>query len=345
MPRPSSETILLPENRLAIFDPPSRRRLGRVSGAAVIVLATALSGCFGSGDAPLQGYVEGTYVYVAAEGPGRVIARQATAGTRVAEGDPLFSLDEADQREAVAGAEARLAQARAQLANLMTGKRPEEIAVLEAELARVRSTFTNLEEEYRRMAQLRENGIVAQSVVDAAKTARDEAEAQVESAERQLEVARLPARPEEIQAAERNVAAEEAALARAQIQLDRRQIKAPEAGLVEETYFEVGELVAMGQPVVSLLPDANRKVRFFVPEALLSSVAPGDQVSVGCDGCADGLTAEVTFVATQAEFTPPIIFSRDSREKLVYRVDARPLGEAAALNVGQPVDVRLGARE
>jgi HlyD family secretion protein len=270
------------------------------------------------------------------------VARPANAGQRVAEGGPLFSLDESDQTEAVAGAEARLAQAKAQLANLMTGKRPEEIAVLEAELARVRSTFANLDEEYRRAAQLRQSGIVAQAVVDAAKTARDAAEAQVEAAERQLEVAKLPARPEEIQAAERNVAAQEAALAQARIQLERRRITAPEAGLVEETFYEPGELVAAGQPVVSLLPDANRKVRFFVPEDRLADVAPGAMVGVSCDGCDDGLTAEITYVSTQAEFTPPIIFSKDSREKLVYRVDAQPVGAAASLNVGQPVDVRLG---
>jgi HlyD family secretion protein len=314
-----------------------------VAHAAAIGVTVMLAGCFWAGDAPLQGYIEGTYVYVAAEGSGRITERPAAAGAIVAEGDLLFALDDAEQKEAVAEAEARLAQAEAQLADLMTGQRPEEIAVLEAELARVRSAFANLDEEYKRMAQLRQNGIVAQSVVDAAKSARDEAEAEVEAAEHQLEVARLPARPEEIEAAERNVAAQDAALAQAQIQLDRRAIRAPESGLLEETYFEVGELVTMGQPVVSLLPDANRKVRFFVPESLLSAITLGDVVSVDCDGCAEGMTAEVAFVATQAEFTPPIIFSRDSREKLVYRVDARPLGETASLNVGQPVDVRLGA--
>jgi HlyD family secretion protein len=302
----------------------------------------ALAGCFWSSEAPLQGYIEGTYVYVAAEGSGRVTERPVAAGAAVAAGDLLFALDDAEQKEAVAEAEARLAQAEAQLANLMTGQRPEEIAVLEAELARVSSAFANLDEEYKRMLQLRENGIVAQSVVDAARAARDEAEAEVEAAGHQLEVAKLPARPEEIEAAERNVAAQEAALAQAEIQLGRRRIRSPANGLVEETYFEVGELVTMGQPVVSLLPDANRKVRFFVPETLLSAVSLGDVVSVGCDGCAEGMTAEVAFVATQAEFTPPIIFSRDSREKLVYRVDARPLGETVRLNVGQPVDVLLG---
>ncbi|MCR4281763.1 MAG: HlyD family efflux transporter periplasmic adaptor subunit, partial [Bauldia sp.] len=214
---------------------------------------------------------------------------------------------------------------------------------LAAQLAQVKTTFHNLVEDYKRKLALRENGVVPQSAVDAAKTARDAAQSQAIAAERQLEVAQLPARPDEIEAAERNVAAQEAALAQARIQLERRQIKAPAAGLVEETFFEPGELVTAGQAVVSLLPDANRKIRFFVPEARLSEVAPGKAIAVGCDGCAAGLTAVIDFVATAAEFTPPIIYSKDSREKLVFRVDARPLGETAKLNVGQPVDVRLDA--
>jgi HlyD family secretion protein len=300
----------------------------------------ALAGCTGS-DAPLQGYVDGTYVYVAADAGGRVTARPATAGTRVKAGDVLFTLDDADQKEQVAGAEARLAQAQAQLANLQTGQRPEEVAVLASNLSAARTALTQATDDYMRKVTLLQKAVVAQSVVDDAKAKRDSAQAQADAAERQLLVAKLPARQEEIDAAEKNVAAMQADLAQAHTALDRRQVKAPADGLIEETFFEPGELVAAGQAVVSLLPDANRKVRFFVPERLLASVAPGKTVSVGCDGCPTGMTAEVTFVASQAEFTPPIIYSKESRDKLVFRVDARPVGDAVQLKVGQPLDVRL----
>jgi HlyD family secretion protein len=310
-----------------------------------VLLATALplllAGCFGSGERTLQGYVEGTYIYVSAESAGRVVARPAAAGSRVNAGDVLFSLDDADQKAAVAGAEARLAQARAQLANLQTGKRDEEVAVLAAAVSSARTTFQNTQDDYRRKLQLFAKGVVPQSAVDVAKTATDTAQAQVDSTERQLQVSRLPARPEEIEASERNVAAQEAALEQAKIQLDRRQIKAPAAGLVEETFYEPGELVATSQPVVSLLPDANRKVRFFLPEPLLATVKPGMTIAIGCDGCTTGLQAEIELVSTAAEFTPPIIYSKDSRDKLVFRVDAKPLGAAADLKVGQPLDISL----
>jgi HlyD family secretion protein len=301
----------------------------------------ALAGCSNGGGQTVQGYVEGTYVYVSAESGGRLVSRPATAGARVAEGDLLFAIDDADQTAAVAGAEARLAQAQAQLANLKTGERPEEVSVLAATLTSARATAQNAEDDYRRKLQLKQNEAVAQSVVDTAKTAADTAEAQVDVAQRQLEVARLPARPEEIDAAERNVTALQSDLTQAQTALGRRTVKSPAAGLVEETYYEPGEMVTAGQPVVSLLPDTNRKVRFFVPERLLAKVGLGDEVAVTCDGCASGLKGKVEFVATAAEFTPPILYSKDSRDKLVFRVDARPEGDAGKLKVGQPLDIHL----
>lgn len=300
-----------------------------------------LAGCFGSGDPSLQGYVEGTYVYLGAEAGGRIVERPVVAGQKVAEGDLLFRLDDADQKEAVAGAEARLAQARSQLADLLTGKREEEIGVIAAQLSEARTALKNADDDYTRKLLLREKGVVAQSAVDDAKAKRDSAAAAAEATERQLQVAKLPARPEEITASERNVAAQEAALAQSKIALDRRTVKAPAAALVEETFYSPGELVMAGQPVVSLLPDANRKVRFFLPEDQLASVAVGTTVGVGCDGCDKSLSAKVDFIATDAEFTPPILYSKDNRQKLVYRVEAKPVGATSALKVGQPVDITI----
>jgi HlyD family secretion protein len=307
----------------------------------VCAAALALSGCFGNGGDQLQGYIEGTYVYVSAEASGLVVERPVKAGDTVAEGALLARLDDADQKEAVAGAEARVAQARAQLANLQSGKRAEEISVIAAQLEEALSALNLAEENYQRQSVLRERGIVAQSVVDDAKAKRDTAKANAEATERELLVAKLPARPEEIAAAERNVAAEEATLAQARIQLERRHLTAPADGRIEETFYEVGERVNASQPVVSLLPDANLKVRFFLPEEKLASIAIGDRITVSCDGCADGLTAEIDRIATEAEFTPPVLYSKDSRTKLVFRIEAKPLDAATALKPGQPVDVTL----
>lgn len=313
-------------------------RAGRIA-----VLALLLAACASGGDAPVQGYVEGIYVYISADRAGRIVARPASAGTTVAQGDVLVRLDESDEVEAVAGAEARLAKAEAELANLRSGKRPVEISVIEAQLSEARANFALAEEEYQRQLVLREKGVVSQAAVDNAKARRDAAEASVQAIEHELEVAELPARPEVIAAAERNVAAEQAALAQARIALERRTLTAPETALVEETFFEPGEYAAAGAAIVSLLPDANRKIRFFVPEPRLATVAIGSRVSISCDNCTAGLEGEVTFVSSAAEFTPPVIYSKDVRNKLVFRVEAKPLGGATELKVGQPVDVTLPA--
>lgn len=313
------------------------------STAAVTVALLVLAGCSDGGEGPLQGYIEGTYVYVSADAAGRIVSRPASAGATVVAGAVLALLDDADERQAVAGAEARLAQAEAQLANLRSGKRPVEISVIEAQLSEAEANFALAEEEYQRQLILREKGVVSQAGVDNAKARRDAAEASVLAITHELDVARLPARPEEITAAERHVAAEEAALAQARTALERRTLAAPEAGLVEETFFEPGEHAPAGAAIVSLLPDANRKIRFFVPEPRLAAVAIGSRVAVACDGCSSGLEGEVTFVASAAEFTPPVIYSKDVRDKLVFRVEARPLGAALDLKVGQPVDVTLPA--
>lgn len=312
-------------------------------GIVMSAAALALTACLGEHEADIQGYVEGTYVYVSAENAGLIVERPVSAGDNIEEGALLVRLDDDEQREAVAGAEARLAQAKAQLANLLSGQRAEEISVIAAQLQEARASFNLAEDNYQRQLVLRQRGIVAQSVVDDAKTNRDTASANADAVERQLIVAKLPARPEEIAASERNVAAEEASLAQAQILLDRRRLIALAAAHVEQTFYEPGERVSADQPVVSLLPHDNRKVRFFLPEVKLAGVTIGDRIAVSCDGCEDGLTAEIDRIATEAEFTPPVLFSKDSRDKLVFRVEARPLGAAADLKAGQPVDVKLMA--
>jgi HlyD family secretion protein len=125
-----------------------------------------------------------------------------------------------------------------------------------------------------------------------------------------------------------------------QTRLDRRKIASPVTGSVEQIYFRVGEMVPAGKPVVALLPPGNLKVRFFVNEAALPHIKLGDAVKVQCDGCADDLTAAVSFIARTSEFTPPVIYSNEERAKLVFLVEARPQ-RPDRLRVGQPVSVTL----
>ncbi len=136
----------------------------------------------------------------------------------------------------------------------------------------------------------------------------------------------------------------QARLNSSQTKLTRRKAFSPAVGTVQQIYFRVGELVPAGRPVVAILPPGNMKVRFFVNEAMLPKIALDETVRIQCDGCPNGLTARVSFIARTAEFTPPVIFSLEERHKLVFMVEALP-EKPEALRVGQPVTVTLAPNE
>jgi HlyD family secretion protein len=135
-----------------------------------------------------------------------------------------------------------------------------------------------------------------------------------------------------------NLRVAEARVNTSQTKLERRRMKAPIAGTIQQIYFREGETVAAQRPVISILPPGNMKVRFFVPEPELPKLKVGDDVRVNCDGCPGDITAKVYFIATTAEYTPPVIYSLNERSKLVYLIQARP-NKPDSLRVGQPVSV------
>jgi len=136
----------------------------------------------------------------------------------------------------------------------------------------------------------------------------------------------------------------EAQLGAARTRLDRRKLASPVAGIIQQVYYRPGETVPASRPIIAVLPPGNIKIRFFIPERLLARIAIGDEVRITCDGCASNITAPVTFISRNVEFTPPVIFSLEERSKLVYLVEARP-AQTEMLRVGQPVSVEMKLRE
>jgi HlyD family secretion protein len=295
-------------------------------------------------DAIFQGYVEGEFVEVAPEVGGRIVELPVRLGDQAETGDLLLRLDDAEARAAVAQAEAELARAEAQLANLTEGQRPPEIAVIEAEIDEAEASLETAQKELERQHALFAERVISEARLDQAREAVSVAEARRASAERRREVATLPARTPEIEAGERAVEAARAALQQARTRLSKYVVNAPVAGRVEDVHYEVGEVAASGAPVLSLLPADGRKVLFFVPEAARPALEVGQVVSIACDGCPTGITAEISFLGAEAEFTPPIIFSRETRGKLVFRAEAALSGAGARLPLGQPVDVASALR-
>jgi HlyD family secretion protein len=240
-------------------------------------------------------------------------------------------------------AKRRLEQARAQLGDLRKGLRPTEVAALQAQLQQAASARNLAEIELARMEKLLASGAVSAQDFDRAKSVRDQQKQLVARIEADLQTARLGGRSDQIAAAEANVRALEAAATRAEWELSRKSQHAPVAGLVYDTLYRSGEYVIAGRPVVALLAPGNIKVRVFVPEVRLASIHVGDPVTVTVDGLTERFMGKVSYISPKAEYTPPVIYSRESRDKLVFMVEAVFSPETAVrLNPGQPVDLRFG---
>ena len=308
----------------------------------LLPLALALSACGNSAPTGLQGYVEGEYVRVAAPFAGTLIKLDTQRGAVVVPGTPLFSLEAESEDAARREAEEQVRRAQAQVDDMKKGRRPSELDAVRAQLSQAKVAAAFSEKEYQRALELVSKGFVSPQRADETKAARDRDRDRVAELNAQLETAQLGSRPDEIRAAEAEAEAARHSLAQADWKLRQKSVSSTVGGTVTDTLFVLGEWVPAGAPVVAVLPPANVKVRFFVPEPQLGSVKVGQKVSLNCDGCAGAVSANVSFIAPQAEFTPPVIYSKDSRAKLVFLVEARPAaGDAAKLHPGQPVDVTL----
>ncbi|MDR2924754.1 MAG: HlyD family efflux transporter periplasmic adaptor subunit [Azoarcus sp.] len=310
---------------------------------AVCIATCILAGC-GHDDAPsYQGYVEGEFLYLAAPQAGYLKSLDAPRGTRVSEGQPVFAVAADPDIDALQEAEARADSARGKVENLKEPRRQTEIATLEANLraalANLRLAKTRLE----RQKSLAHENFVSQAAIDEAIGNYDQALAQAQAARQQISTYQdTLGREPEVRSAEAELQAAEAQTAQRRWTVERKTVSAPAAGEIADTWYRPGEWVPAGAPVASLLPDDRRRLRFFIPETLLARVQIGQTIEARCDGCAAPIRAVIDFIAPQAEFTPPVIYSQESRGKLVFRVEAAPAREqAAALRPGLPVDVRL----
>jgi len=200
-------------------------------------------------------------------------------------------------------------------------ERQSETAALEQaekNLAQAKAGLTLSESTFQRRKELRDSpsGVVSAEEFDRARMQRDADAAQV--------------------------AALQAAWDKAKWAFDQKQQFAPADAQVHDTLYRQGEFVAAGNPVVALLPPGNLKVRFFVPQEMLPQIKTGQSVSVHCDGAAKSFSATVNYISTQAEYTPPVIYSRETRTELVFMIEAKiSPADAAAVRPGQPADVTL----
>lgn len=285
------------------------------------------------------GYVEGETSLIAPPSAGRLIERPVNRGDRVKKDDRLFVIDPVVAKAEVARTEAALAEAKARYENLLTGKRQEELDVIRSQQRETEAALVMAETELKRQSDLVARGYGTRQVYEQAESQARQLRSRLASLAAQEKVANLAARPDEIDAAKTLIVQGQAHLDQARKKLEDVMPVAPEDALVENTFFNIGEWVPAGTPVLSLLPPSRIKLRFFVPEEDIAKAKPGDKVSFTCDTCPPNLTASIIYISPRAEFTPPVIYSQSARTKLVFLVEARPDSIDTALPPGLPVNV------
>lgn len=296
-------------------------------------LLLVLAACSGEQPEVFNGYAEAELVRVASPVGGQLLRLDVQRGAEVQAGQPLFLLEQGSENAAVAEAAARLQQAEAQVSpGAEAGGRKTDLSVLTAQWQAARTELAQADADLGRQRRLAAQGFYSGAGLETQSSRRAGAAAKLAEVEAQMRVARA------------GVNAASAQLAQSNWRLGQKAVAAPVVARVEDTLFRVGEWVPAGAPVVSLLEAGAVKARFFVPETVLPRFKVGGKVILHCDGCAAPLPATISFIARNAEFTPPVIYSRENRSRLVYLLEAIPAAiDAGKLRPGQPLDVRLEA--
>jgi len=292
------------------------------------VTALCVAGCSAPEDNHWLGYVEGEMALIAPPQPGWLTSINVARGAEVKPGDALFTLDAVREIAARDNANAAIAAAKDQ-----ANQAAAQIAQARAQQTQIEADIERDQKELVRQQELVRIGGSARRDLETAQAAYDSARAQrsqTVALQTQAAAARSQAEAQARQA--------QANLVTAEFNLSERTVHALVAGEIQDLYFRQGEYANAGAPVLALLPPANVFVRFFVPEPQLSTLKLGDRVRLACDGCAPNLTGTVSFIAAQAEFTPPVIYSIGNRERLVFKAEARVPG-GLPLRPGLPVDV------
>ncbi len=295
---------------------------------AVIALTMLLAACAPEENTRWLGYVEGEAVLVAPPQPGWITSLNVQRGQQVKVGEPLFTLDAIRESAARDNAQAQITAAREQGEQAMA-----QLAQAKAEQAQIEADIDRTAKELARQQDLVRIGASPRRDLETAQAAYNSAVArrsQTQALQGQALAARRQADAQAKQAT--------ATLDTAAFNLSQRAVTSLVPGRVENVFFREGEYVGNSAPVVSILPAGNVFVRFFVPQAEVANLMLGTEVHIGCDGCPPDLMATISFIASDVEFTPPVIYSVGNRERLVFKAEARaPMG--LPLRPGLPVEV------
>jgi HlyD family secretion protein len=307
----------------------------------VIALTVMLHGCAQDGSPlPLVGTLERDRIALIAEASEQIIEIRVAEGDVIDRGDVVMQLDSSRQDVEVRRARAQRDVAAQRLAELVRGPRAEEIRAAQARLTGAQDNLAVQTREYRRVADLVDRQLLAQSELDRAQNALETADAEVESLSASLEALIVGTTAEELGQAQAQLDAAEAALQAREILADRMTIHAPRDGRVEAIPYKLGAQPRVGDTVLSMLADAAPYARVYVPAALHARLRAGMRAQVRVDGIDAPFAAQVRYVAAEAAFTPYYALTERDRGRLSFLAEVTLLDDAArALPSGVAVDV------
>jgi HlyD family secretion protein len=322
-----------------------RKVVAAVAAVAALSAAGVLVLWPGSPDGAVvaSGTVEATAADLGFNAPGRIAEIQVREGDVVARGQVLARLDASELEARLRAARAQVSAARAVLAELEAGARSEDVA---QGRSAVRAAARRLEDATREAARARrlyEGGAISRESLDRAETAEELAAAAMDQARQQLGVLESGTRPERVAAQRAAVESAEAVARQAEAALENATILAPSDGRVTIRHREPGETAQPGLPVLTVMNPSDRWVRIHVPENQIGALSIGQAAEVTSDTFRGRTyTGRVVFIASEAEFTPRNVQTREERVKLVYAVRVQIEDDPAfELKPGMPADVRL----
>lgn len=299
-------------------------------------------GCQKSNTQIYSGYAEAEYVNISSTQSGKLDKLFVRRGDKVSINSNLFALECENEVLALKQVSSDLAAAEATLKDYQKGSRPEEIKVIEAQLAQATANADNADNQWKRNKTLYPANAVSKTQLDDSEALAKATSAKVKELQDTLKVAKLSKRLDQITAQKERVEQLRSALKQAQWKVDEKGVKSRYDALVFDTLYREGEFVPTGGIIIRLLPPENIKIRFFVPQSVAESLQIGNTVSIIERSDSKKIAAHVTYISPEAEFTPPIIYSNETKDKLTYMIEAYPQKSVAPLlHPGQPVEVSL----
>lgn len=285
-----------------------------------MLLCTA--GCKKPENIALQGYIEGRYTYLAPQVDGQITKILVHRGSQVKKGDIVAILDSRPEEYQWKSALNEVSYAQALLENLLSGNRQEQIDVLLAQRTQILSELNCATRELERLKALFKKGYAAQADLDQAVSKFNELVGKRAEIDSSIAVSRLAARSDQIKAAREKVAQSRQNLAQTSWLLEQKTVRSPVDGLVFDIFYEEGELLNVGSPLLTILKSGNSKAIFFLPEIYLPEIKIGDDLLISSDGTKREYKERVDFISPIAEYTPPVIYTKKQRVKMAFKVEA-----------------------